>query len=108
MEAEVLFDKLSHMEADEIADFCREREIRGLTAENHSCALARLFVQETTSPYVSVGSQIINWTGDPGQHMELSATMAEFVEKFDHFVYPDLVEEHDKRRPSSRIGLPDA
>lgn len=103
VEPSVLMDKLRDLVyPSDVAEFCKERGIRGITQDDSSCALARLFLKETTAKAVRVG-EIIEWsTEEPdydwwdtsgwGTQEPTTDAIKGFIHNFDNSQYPELEE----------------
>lgn len=81
---------------DDIANFFREKEIKGRVQFGESCVISNWFLSEpivrdcfTTESKITIESSFNTW------EMEPNNTVASFIDNFDNWKYPELVGVND-------------
>lgn len=102
---QVAFDKLASLEtADDLAELFRDHGVKARPADSRSCAITVWLEDQTglnvatNTSYVRVVTAIGHYEYEDDRDIaprQLSPAMAEFVRRFDAFMYPDLMKHYN-------------
>lgn len=101
----VVMDKLhSFKTVEDLAEFFRGYSIKAIPRKARECIITKFIMEETGLEKVATGHATIIIILDEGSiQIKNTEVMCQFIEWYDSFGYPDLIEEEYKVKLGDRL-----